>query len=169
MNYTVKRKSSIPGDTTNKTHPCKLRAGSLPQVCATEMVGARGGMLGLRSEWLRFTKGFGPRADMGNLPRSPQARVRTLTPVAVQAWGGCGTGQEWASNSDADAGQKTERALLISREAGDAPGSSLLLPRENLWNLGEAGGDGALKGNADTECGFGVISRRTAGGLGSLL
>lgn len=93
-----------------------LMAGSLPQVSANETMGALDGRLrlGLLSEWLRRMKGLGPRTDIGSLPRFPQERGTTLPLMEAQAWGGQGTGQGWASNSEDEAGQKTERALLIN-------------------------------------------------------
>lgn len=91
-------------------------AGSLPQVSANETMVALVGRLrlGLWSEWLRRMKGCGPRTDIGSLPRSPQGRGTTWPPVEAQVCGGRGTGQGWALNIEGEAGQKTERALLIN-------------------------------------------------------
>lgn len=50
---------------------------------------------------------------------------------------------------------------------GEAGGEGAF-SRDHLCNFGEAGGEGALKEYVEAELGFGVTSRFTVGGLGSL-
>lgn len=121
-----------------------LIAGSLPQVSATEIVGILGGRLklGLLSDWLRRMNGWGPRADTGNRPCSPQGRGRTLLPEEAHACGAFGGGTGLASNNDEEAGQNTDRALQNTLEVE----SSQLFSRDNRCIFGEAGGECGLKG-----------------------
>lgn len=105
--------------------------------------------LGLRSDWLRLMKGFGPCT--GSFTRSPQSVDVTGPLVEVQACGGRGTGQGLASNREGEAGQKTDRALLNTRDEGNE--SSLLFSRDQRCILGDAGGDGALMGYMEGDTG----------------
>lgn len=67
-------------------------------------------------------------------------RERKETLEDVHASGGLGTGQGGASKSDGEAGQNTDRALFVLRVK-----SSLLFCLDHCCNLGDAGGEGALK------------------------